>query len=310
MTSVAGNNAGEPQIPVDSLSSVYKKMASRALQVPSWPDSATSNKLFRRNGSYVIPTFPITEAPLAVAALLDHNHSARRILKDCDRVFETFLSEIQIALSSSMHLTRNLERNVWRITPGTHHITVAVFQEHPSLLLDETDRGRWRPVQENVAEQVFSELSSHQQNNDRLMAPMLQLDSLLITGDGVMIAGFVDRLESFQKIRLSCLEIARSVIGELTSRPKKLMHVTLGRVLAMPDGINVNEQQAVNELVRTYNTRILPEKVVSMRKSLPDDASFWLTEVTMIRDVVWMLREIKYYGSWSFVRSGEANGKM
>ena len=285
--------------PPEDLSSVYKEIASRALSVENWPDTTTYNKLLRRDalGVFQIPSFPVSEAPLAVVTLLDQNPAARQIIRECDEVFELFLNDLQNILPS----TGWIGRNVWRSIQGTHHITIAVFQENPSLLINAEDRKRCRTVPEDVAEELFSQLSTRQLRHANLVAPILQLDSLVITGDGVMIAGFVEQSRnSFRAIRNSCLQIAGTILGELTSRPKKLIHVTVGRVLELPRDTNQTQQIAVNQLVREYNSQILPEKVAIIKSSLPNKATFALTEVTMIRDVVWMLRKIKTYGSWRF----------
>jgi hypothetical protein len=94
--------------------------------------------------------------------------------------------------------------------------------------------------------------------------------------------------------------MAEAAIGQLTSRPKKLIHVTAGRVLTLPNGVTIEQRRAVTELARRYNNEVFPEKVKLLRESKPggQGASWSLTEITMIRDVVWTLRKIKEYGSW------------
>ena len=71
----------EPEAPPESLSNVYKGIAERALLVQQWPDSTTAQKLFRRDerGVFQIPSFPVSEAPLAVVAILDESPSAQFI---------------------------------------------------------------------------------------------------------------------------------------------------------------------------------------------------------------------------------------
>ena len=299
-----------------SLSQVYKEISSKALEIgEEWPDSTNADILFQRDdrGAYLIPSFPEQDAPLSVVAILDRNQDAHRIVKECDVIFASLVADLHAKLLSnavedpqdrnsigdSSRLGEELERYTWRMAEGTHHLTVAVFQEHPSLLLDKAGKARWHRVEESAAEAVYHHISSYQPTDINLSSPRLQLDSILLTRDGAMIAGFLDMTGTFQNIRYSCLEIASAVLGgDGTSRPKNLIHVTMGRILALPQDLNPAQRQAVASLVRQYNTKILPNRVARMQTSLPAGASFALTELTMIRDVVWTLRRIKEYGSW------------
>ena len=280
-------------------SQTYKKLAHDALTVSQWPDSHFADKMLKRDertGKFLVPSFPLEEAPLAVVALLDRNEVSRRILNGCDLMFTQFISEMREVVS-----IEDEELDVWIVPDGTHHITVTVFQEHPILLVDEAQRQKWRPVEESVAELIYQRVS---QNDNSIGRPALKLDSLLLTGDGVMIAGFLDTTpnSAFQLIRDYNAEIGEKVIGTITSRPKTLIHVTVGRVLALPSGLDPVQREAVNSLVRIYNTDYLPASVAALHKSMPPrGAIFELTELTMIRDIVWTLRRIKEYGTWRIV---------
>lgn len=294
-----------------TLSQVYQEIASKALRVKNWPDSTNADLLFQRgkNGEYLIPSFEEQEAPLGVTAIVDRNKDARRITQECDQIFASFVNDLVDAIAATdskdprekvvkHDVAEELEKYIWRVPEGTHHMTLAVFQENPSLLLDEAEKLKCQRVEEHVAMKVYQEISNYINNTDQVYSPRLKLDSLLLTGDGAMIAGFIDTSNLFEVMRTSLSGIAAAIIGDLTSRPKKLMHVTVGRVLALPQDLSPTQRQAVNSLVRQYNSDILPKKVTSMKNTMPQEASFALTELTMIRDIVWTLRKIKEYGTF------------
>jgi len=316
---------------IESLSKSYKEIAKTALVVENWPEG---NSIFFKDedGVFTIPSFPEEDAPLAVVAMLDRNENARNILSECGKIFASFLSDLRAALvgsaadydsnenktdaigsgtesfvgfdNTTSSLTAEIDRCIWRVPVGTHHITVAVFQEHPSILARESDKQKWRRVEEDVAEEVFSQVSSYQEENSVVIgAPILHLESLLLTRDGALLAGFVDTSpsSSFQHLRTSALQIAASIVdGDLTSRPKNLIHVTLGRLLALPEDLSDAQRTEANSLVRRYNTEILPAQTSYLHESIqPQGATFELTELTMIRDIVWTLQKIREYGSWT-----------
>lgn len=286
------------------LSQIYKEIAKRTNEMEHWPDDANAKFLFPKdsNGAYQIPSFPEQDAPLAVVAIVDRNEAGSQIMKQCGEIFEAFCQELKEILASNgdrdiQKIEADLERYILRTPQGTHHSTVAVFQENPALLLDETEKKKYSRVDEAIAEKLYLDIARHQEQN--ICSPQLVLDSILLTPDGAMIAGFVDVSSAcnYQQIRVSSIEMAEKTIGQLTSRPKKLIHVTAGRVLSLPVGLTVAQRKAVTELVQWYNSVVLPAKVKSMLES-PDGASWTLTEISMIRDIVWTLRKIKEYGSW------------
>ncbi|CAB9524077.1 expressed unknown protein [Seminavis robusta] len=320
----------------NSLSQVYKSIGNKAVERAGnqeWPDSTDANRLFATDinpasgdspdhqrahrFSYVLPSFPKGDGPLAVAALLDatggRNAGSGPIIRESVDVFEAFVRDLQeiLATGAADMVKELLEQNIWRVPLGTHHITVAVFQEHPSLFWNEQDKKRCSLVQENEAERIRQSLSSYflESSSPRHAPPKLKLDSLLLTDTGAMIAGFIDDTDpffathagdsaTFQAIRVACSQIAISVIGEdrLTSRPKNLIHTTVGRVLALPSPLTSAQKQAVAELIKFYNKQVLPKVVKKLHHGGQD--SFALTELTMLREIVWTLQDFKEYQTW------------
>lgn len=290
------------------LSKTYQNIATKTLEtVDTWPNSKTLLSLLPQNetnGKYYIPTFLEHEAPLGVAAILHRSLESALILEQCDKIFEQLCKDLhQIFNDNTME--EDDDSWYWKIPKGTHHITVAIFHEHPTLLHNPTDKGRWKVIAEDMVEQLYDKIVNHfKQKLSSLPTPTLTLDSVLLTPDGAMIAGFIDTTGSFPIIRSEIINIAHNVLGDLTSRPKNLIHATVGRILHLPTlGLSKEQQMAVADLVRRYNTQILPEMVKSIHQSTnvsgnDGDGTFTLTELTMLRDITWTLRKYKEYGSW------------
>jgi hypothetical protein len=229
-----------------------------------------------------------------VFGLLHDNPSARSILAECDLAFETFCQQIcQDILQDSSQRQSFSKDWILKSPPTSHHITVAILQEHPSFLRDPEDLEKWRPLSEDYILQLSQNLRQHHQT---LPKPQLEVDSLLLTPDGAMIAGFVDTspTQSFDQLRTSCREIAQQEMGDLmTTRPKNLIHATVGRVIGLPPSseASMSQYEALAELCQTYNKKILPKTVDSIRSSSHSTmggGSFTLDEISLARNTIWL----------------------
>eukprot|EP00542_Grammatophora_oceanica_P021163 CAMPEP_0194034824 /NCGR_PEP_ID=MMETSP0009_2-20130614/7265_1 /TAXON_ID=210454 /ORGANISM="Grammatophora oceanica, Strain CCMP 410" /LENGTH=161 /DNA_ID=CAMNT_0038675911 /DNA_START=103 /DNA_END=585 /DNA_ORIENTATION=- len=145
----------------------------------------------------------------------------------------------------------------------------------------DTNRDGWN-------QRLVEEISAH--HTQRCQTPDLRLDSLLWTPDGALIAGFVDETEPrFESLRESTTEIAGRVLdGRLTaSRPKTLIHVTLGRFLAdagLGSGVNQRDLSEFAKLARTYNEDILPTLVQRIGKD-ERAGRMRITELSLVRNL-------------------------
>ena len=82
----------------------------------------------------------------------------------------------------------------------------------------------------------------------------------------------------------SSAKVALATIGgTLTSRPKTLIHVTLGRLLGQPDGMSSEQDEAFAARVRHFNREKFPQLVASS-----EQRRFELTAVSLVRDSVWL----------------------
>lgn len=182
-------------------------------------------------------------------------------------------------------------------------------------MLSDEDKVHWRHVTD-------SDIGHMIEDFDAVFASMkeqirLRLDSILLTPDGAMIAGFDECpnnddddddnddptegvVDSFKGLKQQCTSIGRRRIGALTSRPKNLIHVTLGRVLDMGGGGHHTTSTNAAGIdggvvsVARWNDAILPQRV----SQLPV-REWTLDHVSLLRNKVWLCEETEIYKTWS-----------
>lgn len=257
-----------------------------------WPNAEKIvAKCLRSAGGKVLPpAFDDGNGPIGAYAMLTTENNLE-VLRWCGAAFERFLADVEGTLTteSQRHEHANL---LYIVAERSWHSCVTVFHEHPSLL-PEVDRLKWQSVDAATAAQLAQAV---RQSTSSLAAPQLTLDSLSICADGAMIAGFVDDATgSFSALRQASADAALATLGgELTSRPKALIHVTLGRVLGAPSSQTADQRQRVAELVRHYNQEAFP--------ALIDSASpktLKVSTLSLARDSVWWMTQYELHDTWS-----------
>jgi hypothetical protein len=241
----------------------------------------------------VSPVFSDGNGPLGVYAMLHSNSEALELLKQCRTVFDELVADISAPLSESDRAV--LYRSVLQPEEHSLHSVVAVYHEHPSLLSEE-ERKHWKEVPPRLCDECSVAL---RKSHKALRAPRLTLDSLSLTADGALIAGFLDDdAGAFTELRASSSECGRSVIGgQLTSRPKSLIHVTLGRLLALPDDLSASQREYIERTVVRYNKEVLPRLV---EPGAPLHArAFVLSTLSLVRDEVWPMVGYTELASWT-----------
>jgi hypothetical protein len=367
------------------LSQVYADLAQRTNQLETWPDSKafceqclvprtilptntkssdddphTSIRVSSTTTTttvYTLPEFTDGHGPVGIFALLHNNDIARSILKLCDEAFDEFCHDVcndilRLGTDNSNNNEQQQQRNamkenwILQTLPTSHHITVAMIQEHPQFLRggNKDDLKKWRPLSNTFLLELSDKLRHYHQtvffsssSNNEISSPSslpppppqmeLQLDSVLWTPDGAMIAGFIDKNESslsssFQQLRESSLDIVRREMGGdlMTSRPKNLIHVTLGRIVGLPPPpppgerpmtstkttVTQSQQQkeqskALTELCRRYNTEYLPTLVDSIQKHHATGGCFPLSHLSVARNKIWMMQDYMEYATWPLI---------
>ncbi|KAL1520864.1 hypothetical protein AB1Y20_022425 [Prymnesium parvum] len=258
-----------------------------------WPHAEAIRAHFRRDERHVYrpPAFSDGHGPVGVYAMLRENAGALAVLRGCAAAFAQCRASLCAVLTPAQaeQLTRQL---LFVPEERAAHMCVTVFHEHPSLLTEEEHRQAWRAVDEAACARLASALSARHALCPR---PTLWLDSLSLTVDGACIAGFVEEPRgAFSSLRTSSAEVGVDILGApLTSRPKALMHVTVGRVLAQPDGITPEQEAQWAACVRKWNDETLPQFVAEI-----EPRSFELEHCSLVRDSVWLMTDFIEYARW------------
>mmetsp|Transcript_22538 Transcript_22538/g.62627 ORF Transcript_22538/g.62627 Transcript_22538/m.62627 type:complete len:361 (-) Transcript_22538:2624-3706(-) len=331
----------DEQRPNDGLSQVYWDMAQKSVDA-NWPLSDKIRSFFDPHPDSGFtnqpPVFPGDEGPIGMFCFFDaergYNVEGIELVQDCVALFSDFCRTTlpqHLGPSSSPSFEEDVQPYI--VECKASHIAVAIFQENARLMASSTNEKQTNDLLAVSSDQVQELVnvllpaidSSTQQstkihdviakpnepNKDvhskpietSLLSIMLELDSIIWTADGALIAGFVDKgnvggeedkeATEFLSLRQNLIRNAKTVLPSLTSRPKNLIHVTLGRVLGFsPDEANVSE------LIQRYNTHVWPQKVKELRHK--HRGGFPLSHITLHRNTVWLCEEGKYYATWKF----------
>ena len=189
----------------------------------SWPAATpiASRCVRQPDGRLQPPAFDDGHGPIGAYAMLTAADNLA-VLRWCRSAFERFIAEFEAVLTSEEQ-RRTMASELWLVEERSWHTCVAVFHEHPSLLKDD-ELSKWRAVDQALVLQLAGAV---REGTRHLAAPQLTLDSLSICADGALIAGFRDDPDhSFAALRAASAASAVATLGgELTSRPKALIHV-------------------------------------------------------------------------------------
>ena len=259
------------------LRSAYANIRAQAAeQADGWPHASNVSDLCVDGRP---PRFADATGPIGIYAMLHRNAEACAMLAACKLEFEAFIALIEAVLNPTQ--VRELRALLLWASPSSWHTCVSVFQEHPSMLSDE-DKARWRKVTDADAKALAAAL---RERYAALEPPQLALDTLIVCADGALIAGFLETsyLAPFGALRSASTEVGAAVLGELTSRPKRLIHVTLGRLLGVPASLSAVQRAAVASAVKTFNA--------GRRRPVAAATPITLPEVSLARDDVWFMTE-------------------
>ena len=290
------------------------------------------------------------DGPFGLVALITHeyNPDAVPLIHQCLDCFDMFVQELlacsiitATAKESTQSPTQTLPtpRPLLHIIPRSTvpHICVFMVHEHASLLQahQTAERDACKPVDDHTMQRLIHDdvspiLEAHL-SPSAASSIFLQLERILLTPDGAMIAGFVDVSQEthtslYHTVKMECIQAVRERTGTLTSRPKNLIHVTLGRVLGfgrrlvlLDEATTENEeedtritpeqQQQVCQLVKRFNEHVLPHKVLEIQRNSKNNNNdhlggiFRLQHVSMLRNTVWLCEENIIYKTWHWPTS-------
>ena len=273
-----------------------------------WPDSAArasfSRGLVLRKNTSTTSARPrrfARDGPLQVTAFLAKDQVALSLVHAArEQVFAPFCASLLDAIGAPSARAAVAENIHWP-RDDSAHIVVTVFSEHPSLL-EPDQRASWRSVTPAQTDALGSHLEKDVFGD--AIAPSLVLDAYVLTPDGSMILGFIEAAEaegaagggssSLGALRSRIGAAGVAVLGELNSRPKALIHVTVGRLLVWPsEELDASSRARVNRVVATWTHALASG-------SLPGGAGgalpgvgqrIELKQMELCRDVRWMMGE-------------------
>jgi hypothetical protein len=316
---------------------------TRHLDIKNDIDSSSSVAATSSGLKYSAPAFPDGDGPVGVFALCPRNPpQASRLIDQCvQHGWEPFCRDLQQVFhddgSDGVKKNQNNVMQGYLYPSPLMHMTLAIFQEHPRLL-DDVEKKQWQHIDDERMEVLIQRLDEFiQHGNFPESSIPLVLDALVLTPDGAMIAGFVDEKSSedddngghFARLRAGLIQTAKDVLGTLSSRPKNLIHISLGRILGLPppplptSTSSQNQQQLeverydakvlkVQQLVCHYNQHVFPRLVQELKKgsgagesdstttkSNSRGATFPLQDFSLVRNSVWLCEENVCYKSWN-----------
>ena len=145
-------------------------------------------------------------------------------------------------------------------------MVVTVFSEHPSLLSG-ADREAWTAVSDERANALGERLARVLPAEAALR---LRLHGYAITPDGSMVVLFVEHEEAqaggVTGLRERLGGVGRGVLGSLNSRPKRLLHVTAGRLLDWPtELLDADARRSTTRVVHRWAMSLVAGALTSAR---------------------------------------------
>ena len=247
-----------------------------ALELRDWPRSSyfLEHCETRPEDGALLPRRFETDPVVGVSCELGEDREHVQLLETAQRVFSDILQEARERCLTAAASREFATRGIWWAPRESFHAVVSIFSEHPDLL-DRDARRRWTPVPEDKLEHELGvELRS-----DLWAYPVppinLRLHGYRFCADGALIACFVDAdadggngepggaekkkeenapeevdaadavdaRVAFGALRRRVKALGVKTLGALSSRPKRIIHVTLGRVLRLPDALMDDAQR-------------------------------------------------------------------
>jgi hypothetical protein len=307
MTPINSNDAN------DDLVALYRTIAQEAVNdIIDWPASSDFVKMLDRDGptTYKATEFTDGQGPFGIMALFnEHNNSETVALVDYLKdLFQIFYSDLQQVVLEDNGTSCSV------MFSQVPHLTIVVFQEHPRIL-PPSEWKLWKPTSEcklhELANTLDEVIMQRSWSNDCSEEIVLELDSIILTVDGAMIAGFVDTgshqpyLQMKQALLGTAINFFQSEGVPLTPSRKKLIHITLGRVLTVAgNDRNIKEhddssllQKRIKELVKNYNQVILPSVVKDIKRLR--NGTFKLRDFSLLRNKIWLCVDNVTYRTWT-----------
>ena len=196
-------------------------------------------------------------------------------------------------------LQEELRKGMYFVDEASWHTVAAIFAENP-VLLSEDERAKWQPVGPDQLARLGRRLE--ESLVDAPVPPLaITLHGLRVCADGALIAAFVEDETAgggFMPLRERAKTVGIEVLEVLTTRPKKLIHVTLGRVLELPAGITDSELADVRGVAGEWAAALLDGRLpggggvpglgrgLTMRSAtLTVEKQWWMGDFTQVAEI-------------------------
>jgi len=292
---------------------LYRDLSARTIAAAAsgaWPDPEARSSLSRGLRPGPRGPEPVrfeTDGPLQCAAFFRcegcEQGRGLALVRDARQlVFEPFVADILQALPPWAR--RQVESGLHWPKDAAIHICVTVFSEHPSLL-DTVQQASWRAVDDAQIESLAARLAATALSA-QVPAVELRLHGYAVTPDGSMIITFDevgDASQGLSALRERVATAGAAELGELNSRPKRLIHITCGRLLVWPHALDQGDAWQAARVAGVWARALvqgrLPLRAGRALRAPNLQARVRLAEIELCRDVRWMMGERHTYRTFS-----------
>lgn len=268
-----------------------------ALRASQWPQAAAMREKLivsdAKTGRLAPPRFG--SGVVGSAVFHDQTQEGKQLFLNAREVMEAFLNDLAShALGGdASRIATWQEQGVWWCPEEAFHTIVTIFMETKEILDNAEEKQKCREVSIEDEHQLAEALLVGLAKSTELK---LQVRGYRITPDGALLVLFEEphgEGNSFTALRQTVAHIGTNVLGELTSRPKNIIHATVGRVMLLPADLSDAERAAAADVVRRWSQALgaghWPGKpgqsLPGLYKTLP------VTQIYLYRETVWWLTE-------------------
>jgi len=275
---------------------LWRNTAMRASQ---WPQAAGMRQKMvvadAKTGRLAPPRFE--SGVVGSAVFFGQTQEGKQLFQNARVVMEAFLNDLAShALGGDVvRIATWQEQGVWWCPEEAFHTIVTIFMETKEILDNVEEKQKCREVSIEEEHQLTEALSVGLAKFTDLK---LKVIGYRVTPDGALLVLFEEPKgegNSFTALRQTAAHIGTGVLGELTSRPKNIIHATVGRVLLLPVDLSDAERAAAADVVRKWSQALgaghWPGKP---RQSLPGvRETVPVSQIHTYRETVWWLTECR-----------------
>lgn len=254
------------------------------------------------NGKLVPPSFEKGKGPIGSVALHSRNAQGAELFRIARSVMDAFIKDLTsriFGIFSTAVGESWSERTVWFCPEEFFHTIVTVFMEAEEIVDDPEVQAKCRKVSDEERTELAETLKM---GCKEVPPPHLRVIGYRITPDGAFLVLFEEdeakdtEGASFTDLRQRTAQIGTEVLGELTSRPKNIVHATVGRVLEEPEDLTEAQRGALTGTVYIWAEALgegkWPQGSENSGSALPGLGTVLTTDrIFMYQETGWWLTE-------------------